>query len=104
MSDFGDFTVYEIYETDKYELLAWVKSSERRVEILTELEDSPKNTRDFSDDWGVSTEAVRYHLKQLREGGPEGQYPALVKDLTPNRRQYTLYGLTESGVEIVDYL
>lgn len=104
MAGSGETGVYEWQTPNQLEVLAWVKASERRVEILTTLADSPKNTKDFATDWDVSTEAVRYHLKQLREGGPEDEYPALVQVLTPKRRQYKLYGLTGIGAEIVESL
>jgi hypothetical protein len=104
MPDPGDSSVYEWGEPETFEILAWVKASERRTDILLSLEDSPKNTSDFATEWGVSPEAVRYHLKHLRQGGPEHSHSALVQDLTPNRDQYKLYGLTESGAEIVERL
>lgn len=104
MSDPGHFPVYEWEDPEKYELLAWVKASDRRVEILTELAESPKNSNDFADEWGTTLESVRYHLNQLSDGGPDGQFPALVETLTPNRRQYRLYGLTETGESVVDHL
>ncbi|MFC7059171.1 winged helix-turn-helix domain-containing protein [Halovenus salina] len=103
MSD-SVFPVYEWDDPDKYELLAWVKASERRVDILTSLADAPKNTNDFADQWGVELETVRYHLNQLQQGGPEGDAPALVQILTPDRQQYRLYGLTEDGAKVAEML
>lgn len=87
-----------------YELLAWVKSSERRVDVLTSLADGPKNTNDFAEQWEVSSEGVRYHLRQLENGGPDGEHPSLIRVLTPDRRQYKLYGLTETGSDMVESL
>ncbi|MWV64490.1 hypothetical protein GRS48_06580 [Halorubrum sp. JWXQ-INN 858] len=96
--------VYEWDDPEKYELLAWVKASDRRVDVLTTLSEAPKNTNDFADEWGVELETVRYHLKQLQHGGPEGEYPALVQVLTPEREQYRLYGATKIGIELVEFL
>jgi predicted ArsR family transcriptional regulator len=104
MSDLGRVPVYEWEETNEYELLAWIKASERRVDILTTLSDSPKNTTDFAERWSVESETIRYHLKQLKDGGPSETHPQLVKILTPNREQYRLWGLTESGEELIKYL
>jgi len=87
-----------------YEMLAWVKASERRVELLTALDEGPKNSSDFAEKWDVTPEAVHYHLRQLENGGPDGEYSALIRVLTPDRRQYKLYGLTETGADIVEYL
>lgn len=96
--------VYEWDDPEKYELLAWVKASERRVDVLSALSEAPKNTNDFADAWGVELETVRYHLKQLKHGGPDGDLPALVQVLTPDRQQYRLYGLTETGVDVIKFL
>ena len=89
---------------DFHSLLAWVKASDRRVDILTSLADNPRNSTDFANRWDVTPEAVRYHLDLLHEGGPRAEYPALIMVVTPDRDRYRLYGLTDSGAEIVDYL
>lgn len=104
MSKQGSLPIYEWEDPDKYELLAWVKASERRVAILTTLADQPMNATAFATEWGVTPEAVRYHLSHLANGGPDGDHAALVRVLTPERRQYKLYGLTEAGAEMVGYL
>lgn len=96
--------VYEWEEQNKYELLAWVKASERRVDILTSLAESPRNTNDFADKWETSTEAVSYHLKQLHSGGSDGRGPALVEIITPQRNRYRLWGLTKHGRCLIEYL
>lgn len=96
--------VYEWEDPEKYELLAWVKASDRRVDVLTTLSEAPKNTNDFADAWGVELETVRYHLKQLQHGGPNGELPSLVRVLTPDRQQYRLYGITEPGEDVVEFL
>lgn len=103
MSD-STVPVYEWEDPDKYEMLAWVKSSKRKKDILTSLADAPKNTNDFGDKWEVELETVRYHLEQLQHGGPEGEFPELIQVLTPSRKQYRLYGLTEEGSEVVEML
>lgn len=104
MSDPGPLPVYEWDDPEKYELLAWVKASERRVDILTALAESPKNTNDFADEWGTTLEAVRYHLNLLSSGGHHEEYPSLIEVLTPQRRQYRLYGLTHMGEAVVGLL
>lgn len=104
MADLGDMPVYDWEETEQYELLAWVKASERRVDILTSLADAPKNTTDFAERWDVEVETVRYHLSQLQEGGPDGDFPALVQILTPQREQYQLWGLTEEAHTVLKYV
>jgi len=104
MSDLADTPVYDWQETDQYDLLAWVKASERRVDILISLDEGPKNSTDFACRWDVTTEAVQYHLKQLRAGGPEGEYSSLVQVVTPEREHYRLWALTEQGQELIKYV
>ena len=89
---------------DFYDLLAWIKASERRVDILTCLDDGPKNSTDFATQWDVTPEAVSYHLKQLKQGGPDGEYPALIHVVTPDRERYRLWGPTDHGRDLVEYL
>lgn len=89
---------------DFTDLLAWVKASERRVDILTSLSDSPKNSTEFATRWDVSREAVMYHLKLMRQGGPDQAFPSLVQIETPSRERYRLWGLTDQGEQLVEYL
>jgi hypothetical protein len=89
-----------------HELLAWVKASDRRKQILSTLEEAPHIMHDF--DWDVSMEGVRYHFRQLKEPHRAdcftGQQPALIESVTPNREKYQLYSLTEVGERVVEYL
>lgn len=62
------------------------------------------NSTEFATRWDVSREAVMYHLKLLRQGGPDGAFPRLVRIVTPERQRYRLWGLTEDGEELVSYL
>lgn len=104
MPDVNPAPSTEIGDDDWYELLAWVKASERRVEILRTLAEGPKNANDFADSWEVTLEAVRYHMTQLQEGGPINNGSPLVRVLTPDRRRYRLYGLTELGRQTTEFL
>lgn len=87
-----------------FELLAWVKASERRRDILTTMSEGSKNTSDFAKRWDVEPDTVRYHFNQLRTGGTHDDYPSLIEVLTPGRTRYKLYGLTSEGERIVDSL
>jgi len=84
-----------------YEILAWVKASERKKEVLQQLDEGPRNSTDFMNDWDVTYETVRYHLKPMMDGK---ERPPLVEELTPNRKRGKLYGLSELGELIVEYL
>jgi len=90
-------SVYEFTKQSRFEDLAWVKASDRKATILQELTDSPRNTSEFAEEWDVTTEAVSHHLKQLEDRG-------LVEVLTPEREQYRLWGVTEAGIDVVEYL
>ena len=89
---------------DFHDLLGWVKASERRVDILTSLADGPQNSSDFASQWDVSHEAVAYHLRLLEQGGPNGSYLGLIQVVTPDRERYRLWGLTDHGQDLVEYL
>lgn len=89
---------------DFFELLAWVKASQRRVDILTSLANGPMNSTDFATRWDVTPEAVTYHLDLLERGGPNEEYPPLIHVITPDRKRYRLWGLTDHGQELANYL
>jgi len=82
----------------RYELLAWVKASDHRQDILTTLQEGPENTTHFKEKWDVATADVpRRYINEL-------QSRELVKCLTPDRQRYRLYGLTEDGEDLVEGL
>jgi len=89
---------------DFHDLLAWVKASKRRFGILQSLGDNPKNSTELANQGNVTNEAIHYHLDLLRRGGPNGDYPALVRIITPDRERYRLWGLTHQGQQLVEYL
>lgn len=89
---------------DFHDLLAWIKASQKRVDILTSLDDSPKNSTEFAESWDTTIEAVQYHLKLLQKGGSDKEFPALVEIVTPDRQRYRLWGLTAEGEDLVEYL
>jgi predicted transcriptional regulator len=84
--------------SNKYELLAWIKASDHREDILTTLNEGPENTSYFKSKWDIATADVpRRYIKDLQNRG-------LVKCLTPERERYRLYGLSSEGEQIVEEL
>lgn len=83
---------------NRYELLAWVKASDHRKDILTTLLKGPENTTHFKEKWDVATADVsRRYINELQNRG-------LVECLTPDRQRYRLYGLTEQGKDLAEGL
>lgn len=81
-----------------YELLALVKASNHRQDILTTLQEGRENTTHFKDKWDVATADVpRRYINELQKRG-------LVECLTPDRKRYRLYGLTAEGEEMAETL
>lgn len=81
-----------------YELLAWLKASSRRREIVEILAEQPMNTSELKELWDVkSTNVPRDHLHEMEDKG-------IVRDLTPDRTRNNLYGLTELGEKINEYI
>jgi len=96
--DRGDTDDGATSEAKEYELLAWVKASDHRQEILSTLAERPENTTHFKEEWGVSTADVpRRYLKELQQRG-------LVECLTPQKTRYRLYGLTDWGEDMAEKL
>lgn len=83
---------------NRYELLAWIKASDHRKDILTTLQKGPENTTHFKEKWNVATADVpRRYINELRNRG-------LVECLTPDRKRYRLYGLTDEGEDLAEGL
>lgn len=90
------------YEKDDLlDIWSWVHASARREEILETLAEKPRCASDFAKQWDLERVTVSGYFKDLKEGNG-GEYPALIECETPKRANYRLYGLTETGEEIVD--
>ncbi len=51
-----------------YELLAWIKASDHRKDILTTLAEGPENTTHFKEKWDVATADVpRRYINELQD-------------------------------------
>lgn len=89
------------------ETLAWVKSSTRKKQVLWELYQNPQFASEIAEKYDVSTKTVMswFHtLKNGRKYSNDKEHKKLIECLTPNRQNYRLYGLTEEGKHIVEYL
>lgn len=69
-------------------------SSEYRKNICLALEERPLTPKQLSERFSIALSHVSNTLKDLEEND-------LVKCLTPNKRKYKLYELSESGEELL---
>lgn len=103
--------VYSWESPDKYDVILWIKSSKRRLEILNMLLQEPMTTMEIAERLGLKRESAYYHLKCLREGETinsdretADSYPSLVESKTPYRQNFNLWGLTEDGYHTAKWL
>lgn len=82
------------------DLVAWVRASNRRVEILETLAEDPQCPSDFAQRWGLETESAMNYMRKLRRGN-DGEFPGLIECVTPGRKNYRLYSLTDMGEVLV---
>ena len=87
----------ERYENTDWDLVSSVKASKRRRQILEALQEQPRMNGELADELDLSTAYVRRNMNWL-----EGH--ELVEDLTESKANYKLYGITELGEEITEYL
>lgn len=80
-----------------WNLVSSVKASDRRTQVLKALSEKPRLNGELADELGVSTKWARKQVKWLEERG-------LVEDLTEQKHNYKLYGMTEKGERILKYL
>ncbi|KXA89142.1 hypothetical protein AKJ61_03485 [candidate division MSBL1 archaeon SCGC-AAA259B11] len=76
-----------------YELLSFVKRSERRKQIVTELQ-RPSTPKEIAQRVGVSLPHVSRTLREFRERG-------IAECKTPEAKIGRIYKLTEQGREIL---
>lgn len=85
------------YENTDWTLVSCVKASKRRTQILKKVQQQPRMNGDLADELDLSTAYVRRNMNWLEEH-------ELVEDLTESKANYKLYGITELGEEITEYL
>ena len=87
----------ERYENTDWDLVSSVKASKRRRQILQAVQKQPRMNGELADELDLSTAYVRRNMNWLEEH-------ELVEDLTESKANYKLYGITELGEEITEYL
>ncbi len=77
-----------------WDLISFVKSSDKRLRILSMLKNSVSTPSDISLKLGVPISHVSSTLSELMEN-------KMVICLTPERRKTKLYKITEKGIKIL---
>lgn len=77
-----------------WDLISFVKSSDKRLRILSTLKNSVSTPSDISTELSVPISHVSSTLSELMEH-------KLVICLTPERRKTKLYKITEKGVKVL---
>lgn len=77
-----------------WDLISFVKSSDKRLRILSMLKDTVSTPSDISNKLGISITHVSSTLTELKE-------IELVVCLTPDRRKTKLYKSTKKGEKVL---
>lgn len=80
-----------------FELLAYVKASSHRVNIIKYIDYNLRTPREISDALNIRTNHISNLLADLREHD-------LVVCITPNVRKGRLYKLTDNGNRVLKYI
>lgn len=103
--------VYSWEQAEKYDVILWIKSSDRRRAILEMLLQEPMTTSEIADELGLKRDSAYYHLQCLRKGEmvnsdkeDAGSYPSLIESKTPYNGNFNLWGLTVEGFRTAQWL
>ena len=101
--------VYEFEDEDKYEIIGWLKASEKRKRILEMLLMEPMTTNEIADELGLERDSAYYHIQVLQQGemihsDDSDSYPSLIESKTPHKQSFNLWGLTEDGLYAAKWL
>lgn len=80
-----------------WKVVSEVRASKRRTQVLKALQQQPMLNGELADNLGLSTAWVRQQVKWLIDNG-------LVEDLTEDKHNYKIYGITDEGEKIADHL
>lgn len=80
-----------------WKVVSEVRASKRRTQVLKALQQQPMLNGELADNLGLSTAWVRQQVKWLIDNG-------LVEDLTEDKHNYKIYGITDKGEKIADHL
>lgn len=78
-----------------WDLVAQVRRSDRKKQIVYELENTPSCASELSDKMGVQTATASNYLRELKN-----MKPPVVHCITPDQPHHRLYALTEEGVKV----
>jgi len=82
-----------------WDLVAQVRRSNQKSNILRQLDDGPMSATELSDSLGVKTATASNYLRELKN-----MNPPVVVCITPNQPHHRLYALTEDGEVVKENL
>jgi len=82
-----------------WELVGEVRRSKRKTEIIERLGENPAAATELASEFGLQTASVANLFRELKQSDPP-----LIKCLTPDQPHHRIYGLTETGAEVLENL
>lgn len=82
-----------------WELVAKIRRSDRKSQIVLELDSSPASATELAEIMDIQRRSVSNYLHELK-----GMQPPVVECITPDQPHHRLYALTEDGAKIVGHI
>ncbi|ELY97101.1 transcriptional regulator [Natrialba asiatica DSM 12278] len=82
-----------------WDLVSEVRRSRRKSQIINRLHEEPASASEIASEIGLQTDSVSNYFRELKKTDPK-----LIKCLTPDQPHHRLYGLTETGDTVYEYI
>jgi DNA-binding HxlR family transcriptional regulator len=82
-----------------WDLVAQVRRSGRKSQIVYQLDIGPACASELAEDMGIETATVSNYLRELKN-----MDPPVVECITPSQPHHRLYTLTEDGETVRDHI
>jgi predicted transcriptional regulator len=82
-----------------WNLVAQVRRSQRKKEIIERLANDPASATEISDEIELERESISNVIRELKNTDP-----ALITCLTPKQPHHQLYGLTDIGAAVYEHV
>lgn len=82
-----------------WDLVAQVRRSDRKSQIVHELDKEPASASELGETMGVQTGTAANYLRDLKK-----MNPPVVECITPNQPHHRLYALTEEGKKVREHV
>lgn len=82
-----------------WDLVAQVRRSERKSQIVRQLSIEPACASELGDEMGIETGTAANYLRELKKMGPP-----VVECITPDQPHHRLYALTKEGKIVEEHV